>query len=155
VRGVALAIALVSLDLSAWQLGARWQLHRERCAFTRSELAAVATFVRTTLPRDARVLVHDVGYMAFAGERAMVDLVGLKTPPAVELHRRFTWATCGPARAEAVHRLALATRPTHLVVLDSWDAIYRIADGLRAHGWGVERIRPTGRYEVFALAPPP
>ena len=57
--------------------------------------------------------------------------------------------------ADAVHRLALETRPTHLVVLDSWDAIYRIADGLRAHGWRVDPVRPAGRYQVFSLAPPP
>jgi len=50
--------------------------------------------------------------------------------------------------------LALATRPTHLVVLDSWDAIYRIVDSLRARGWVVDRVRPTGRYQVFALTPP-
>ena len=115
----------------------------------------MATFVRAALPRDARVLVHDVGYIAFAGERSLVDIVGLKTPRAVALHRRFTWASCGPARAEAVHRLALATRPTHLVVLDTWDSIFRIADGLRARGWRVDPVRPTHRYLVFALTPPP
>jgi len=155
VRGVALALAVVALDASAWEVTDRWALHRQRCAFTRTELAGVATFVRTSLPRDARVMVHDVGYMAFAGERAMVDLVGLKTPAAVALHRQLTWTSCGAGRAEAVHRLALARRPTHLVVLDSWDAIYRIVDGLRAHGWRVEPARPTARYLVFALTPPP
>ena len=155
IRGAALAIALVSVDASVWGLGDRWEQHRLRCAFTRAELGGVATFVRTSLPRDARVLVHDVGYLAFAGERQLVDLVGLKTPRAVALHRRLTWATCGASRADAVHRLALDTRPTHLVVLDSWDAIYRIADGLRAHGWRVDPVRPAGRYQVFSLAPPP
>lgn len=154
IRGVALALTLVGIDASVWHVGERWRQHRQRCAFTRAELAGVTTFVRTTLPRDARVLVHDVGYMAFASERSLVDLVGLKTPPAVALHQQLTWATCGPARAEAVHRLALATRPSHLVVLDSWDAIYRIVEGLRSHGWVVERVRSTGRYQVFALTPP-
>ncbi len=145
IRGASLAIALVAFDANVWGVGDRWEQHRQRCAFTRAELAGVATFVRTSLPRDARVLVNDVGYLAFAGERRMVDLVGLKTPRAVALHRQFTWATCGASRADAVHRLALDTRPTHLVVLDSWDAIYRIADGLRAHGWRVDPARPSGR----------
>jgi len=155
IRGAALAIAVVALDANLWSVGERWEQHRQRCAFTRAELAGAATWVRTSLPRDARLLVHDVGYMAFAGERAMVDLVGLKTPRAVALHRRYTWATCGATRGDAVHRLALDTRPTHLVVLDSWDAIYRIAEGLRAHGWRVEQARPSGRYQVFSLTPPP
>lgn len=155
IRGAALALALVALDANAWHMADRWQEHRRRCGFTRAELAAVTAFVRTSLPPDARVMVHDVGYIAFASERRVIDLVGLKTPSAVALHRQHTWATCGPGRAEAVHRLALATRPTHLVVLDSWDAIFRIVDGLRAHGWGVQPVRPAGRYQVFALAPPP
>ena len=155
IRGAALALTLVAIDTNAWHLGERWREHRLRVAFTRAELRGVATFVRTALPRDARLLVHDVGYLAFAGERSLVDIVGLKTPRAVALHRRFTWASCGAARAEAVHRLALATRPTHLVVLDTWDSIFHIADGLRARGWRVEPVRPTHRYLVFALTPPP
>lgn len=154
VRGAALLLIVVTIDTSVWTARARWTEHRQRCAFTRAELASVATFARTTLPRDARLMVHDVGYIAFAGQRRVVDLVGLKTPQAVALHRRFTFPTCGPGRAEAVHRLALQTRPTHLVVFDSWDAIYRIADGLRAHGWRLEPARPVARYLIYALTPP-
>lgn len=154
VRWAALLLAIVAVDTNAWNAKARWAEHRQRCAFTRAELAGLARFVRTSLPRDARLLVHDVGYVAFAGERRVVDLVGLKTPRAVELHRRLTWATCGMGRSDAVHQLALATRPTHLVVLDSWDSIYQIVGGLRAHGWKLEPARPVARYLVYALTPP-
>ncbi len=154
VRGAALLLAIVAIDTNAQTAKARWTEHRQRVAFTRAELAGLATFVRTSLPRDARLMVHDVGYVAFAGQRRVVDLVGLKTPPAVPLHRRYTWASCGMGRAEAVHRLALQTHPTHLVVLDSWDAIYRIVDGLRAHGWKLEPARPVARYLIYALTPP-
>ena len=155
VRWAALLVAVVALDTNAPEVAARWRLHRLRVDFTRAELAGAAQWVRTALPRGARVMVHDVGYVAYAGEHPMVDLVGLKTPAAVTLHQRYTWAQCGAGRAEAVHRLALQTHPTHLLVLDSWDALYKIVEGLQARGWRVEPVRTGTRYLAYALTPPP
>lgn len=45
---------------------------------------AMARWVNQNLPKDARVGVHDVGVMAYIGNRKVYDVVGLTTPDAAE-----------------------------------------------------------------------
>ncbi|MCQ3928874.1 MAG: hypothetical protein DPW16_00315 [Chloroflexi bacterium] len=45
---------------------------------------AMARWVDKNLPKDARVGVHDVGVMAYIGNRKVYDVVGLTTPDAAE-----------------------------------------------------------------------
>ncbi len=48
--------------------------------FSRKEMAGVAEWVTENLPAGARIAVHDAGYIAFATDRTLIDVVGLKTP---------------------------------------------------------------------------
>lgn len=121
---------------------------------TIENLDGVAAWSRANLPKDARVLVHDAGYFSYATSFEIHDVVGLKTPSAIAEHTRITWATCGQARGDAVHEVALRLRPDHLVALRPWP--FPIAEMLRRHGWQLEELHhsPTNGYDVYRLRPP-
>jgi hypothetical protein len=116
--------------------------------------------VDTLRSHSARsVMVHDAGYLAYANAApSLVDMVGLKTPAAADLHRRLTWPTCGARRGEAIRALAAATVPDHLVVWEPWDEFFAVSSSLRLGGWRTEKIASLGTREpiaIFALTPPP
>jgi hypothetical protein len=123
--------------------------------FTTEQLDSVAQWSREHLPSDARVLVHDAGYFAWATPFSLVDVVGLKTPASIEDHRRWTQPSLGRDRFEAVHAIALRNHVTHAVILQAefWSSL---AEDLRRHGWGLKPLRePSGvGYAVYELTPP-
>jgi hypothetical protein len=119
------------------------------------ELDNVAQWSREHLPPDARVLVHDAGYFAWATSLVLVDVVGLKTPSSIEDHRRWTMPSTGRNRHEAVHAIAYRSRVTHAVILNAefWGDL---ANNLRQHGWTLRPIREPAAagYVVYAISPP-
>jgi hypothetical protein len=145
-------IGLVAVE-AATQVAPRWRQHLRYVGFTQGELARTTTWLNDNLPASSRVLVHDAGYVGFAGRFAIVDLVGLKTPSTRQAHAELTWPSCGAARGAAVVQIASRAHITHLVVLSGWDAAYRISAALTSAGWRVdERFR--GAYRVYEVAPP-
>ena len=151
----ATALLVVTLDQSIVAAPERWAEHQATCRFTRTELAPVADWCRLHLPPNARVLVHDAGYIAYGTRLHLIDLVGLKTPGAVAFHQRYTVPTCGAGRGEAVHQIALRAHPDYLVVLRAWDEIYRITESLHARGWRLDPLYGHDRqYIVYKLTPP-
>ena len=85
----------------------------------------------------------------------LVDVVGLKTPDAVEDHRALTAASGGQERWRAVAAIAGRHAPTHAVILADQGGFSLLADDLRRAGWSVERVRAAPSdalgYDVFAL----
>lgn len=144
VLGVSFAFAAAILPLHVNRLA-------EGLAFTRTELAGVAAWVRAHVPRDAVVAVHDAGYMAFAAERRLVDIVGLKTPAAQAAHEALTGPTRGAARGEALARILAESHVSYFVVWNEWDAIFGLTAGLRAAGVTLTRLRGEGAYAVYRL----
>ena len=153
-RRVALVVLAAGLVQTAVAFPDRWERYMETRDFTRQELAGVAGWVNANLPRGAKVLVHDAGYIAYATQLELADVVGLKTPRVVPFHEELTLPTAGVLRGEAVHRIALQEKPQYLIALNGWDWIFKIGDSLRIRGWRVESIR-SGEYSVYALTPPP
>ncbi|MCP4655825.1 MAG: hypothetical protein GY856_10445 [bacterium] len=149
-------LALIGLQL-VFTLPETLDWHRRTRFFTWNEGNGTAS-VLADLPQDSVVLVHDIGYVSFVSQLRLVDLVGLKTPENVALHRRLTYPHCGGAgREEAIGTIARETRPTHAIVLAGWDRIYRITDALRRAGWTLTTLRdprPHPGYYVYQLTPP-
>jgi hypothetical protein len=150
-------------------LPASWRDYVRNCEFTRHQVADVVGFCSRSLPPGSRLLIHDAGYLAYATRLEMIDLVGLKTPAAISYHRALTYPTNGLYRSIATSRLALATHPNYLVVLNRWDRIFDISNGLRRTGWTLEKIwgedtetealspfHPSyeAHYVVYRLSPP-
>lgn len=141
IRYCAFVILLLSILYEMGQAPAGWRAYLEGRHYTTTELADVAKFCSDRIPTTSRIMVHDAGYIAYATRFHLVDFVGLKTPAAIELHRILTFPTVGRRRAEAVHQFALRTQPEYLVMLQGWDQLFQITNGLRSRGWELEEIR--------------
>lgn len=114
-------------------------------AFTRNENAAAARWANENLPADARILVHDAGYIAWATRFRLVDLVGLKTPASIDEHRRWTLPSAGRERYRAIGAIAERNAVTHLIALNEglWSTLP--ADLQRA-GWDIRPLRTPEAY---------
>jgi hypothetical protein len=145
----ALGVALVRADVA-------WKTYVHYVQFSRTELAGVTDWLAEHVAEGDTVLVHDAGYISLRGRQPLVDLVGLKSPASVEVHRRYTWTTCGndPRAMDAIARQSGAR---YLVVLDDWDRIFQLSEGLRRTGWSVtraDRERGQTRYAVYRIVSP-
>lgn len=129
-----------------------WREHQAEQAKTRYELAGVAAWCDKNLPPESRLLIHDAGYISYATRFQMEDLVGLKTPSNITFHRDLTYPTNGAQRATAIHAAALRARADYIIVLDLWDGIFKITDGLRHYGWRLDPVRTEGIYRVYRLS---
>jgi hypothetical protein len=123
-------------------------------AITRNELVGISRWIDENLPPDARIALHDAGYVAYANDRAFTDIVGLKTPAAMAAHAAITKPSHGTRRVEALSKILRESRSNYLVVLTSWDNVGHITRGLSQQGWKVATLR-DGVYRVVRLTPPP
>ncbi|KPL51055.1 hypothetical protein ABB55_01485 [Prosthecomicrobium hirschii] len=128
--------------------------YRDATAFTAGDLDRVARHAREALPANARLLIHDAGYIAWATTLPLVDMVGLKTPSSIADHRALTLPSNGTRRGEAIARIAARGAVSHAVVLDDWNDRFGIVDGLIAAGWTVTPTGPAGAYRIYRLTPP-
>ncbi|MCX6367921.1 MAG: hypothetical protein NTX57_14630 [Armatimonadetes bacterium] len=127
------------------------------------ELDGLTKFCDTIPDEEGPLLLHDAGYMGFAGRKKLVDMVGLKTPAAIPLHQRLTEPSVGKKRLDAVEALAKEKHCGFLVVLQGWEEFHRIGAGLQARGWTVTPVRAfapdypvpeRNRYQVYKLTSP-
>jgi hypothetical protein len=157
IRWLASGIAIGTVLLSGYMAPAAWRRHIRNTGFTMRELDPVAEWARTNIPTGSKVLVHDVGYFAHATDFALVDLVGLKTPASTVVHERITFRSCGRYRREAIHQIALATRPDYLVMQPVWSGSLGLTQLLVHRGWQLQVVRPVTdpySFEVFKLQAP-
>ncbi|MFA5170703.1 MAG: hypothetical protein WC426_03975 [Sulfuriferula sp.] len=144
--------------LVVWTLPVAWSTYVNGNANTQYKLAAVAVWANSNLPDDARILIHDTGYLAYATRFELVDVVGLKTPASVEFHERLTEPSLGKNRAEAINQIASHFRPTYAIILNDDGKFWgKIAFALEGHGWKLQLLRPApniGDYAVYRLAAP-
>ena len=120
---------------------------------SRVELAGVSDWINAHLEDNAILLVHDAGYISLKGTQSLVDLVGLKTPSNIEIHKNHTYKACS-RDPSAIDLIARRNRVTHFVVLDEWDQIFHLTDGLKDTGWALNRVdgeRGASLYKVYQL----
>jgi hypothetical protein len=119
--------------------------------FARTELDGVTQWTNANLPADARVAVHDAGYAAFAIDRPLIDVVGLKTPRSREIHERITAPSAGWRRGEALAQVLAESEADYLIVWTGWDRAFALLAGLRAAGVFLEPVRAEGAYRVYRI----
>lgn len=123
--------------------------------FTRRELAGVSVWVASHVPEQSTILVHDAGYVALAGRQHLVDVVGLKSPPSMQVHAEYTWAQCS-SRTQALGVIAQQAGAEYFVVLNDWDWFFHLTDNLKDAGWDVVRVdaeRGETAYRVYRIRP--
>ncbi|MEO8503957.1 MAG: hypothetical protein ABI609_08685 [Acidobacteriota bacterium] len=154
-RRLATVLLVVATAYDLARLPEAFALNREARSFIGGETAANARWLREHLPANARVLVHDAGYVAFATPFTLIDVVGLKSPGSAVRHREITLPSCGTRRGEAIADIATAARATYLVTLAEWEQRFGFVAALEHAGWRVERLRNGhSGYSVYALTQP-
>jgi hypothetical protein len=101
-------------------------LARNSRNYTRVELAPLAEWLQANIRPQAKIMLHDAGYLGYALDNPMVDMVGLKSVQAQRLHHDLTLPTCGAIRSRAVALLIALERPDYLIVLHDWEDVFRI-----------------------------
>lgn len=131
----------------------QWKAFSEQREFTAIEQKSLVEWADSGLPKDARILLHDAGYFAWATSFSVFDIVGLKTPSSIDFHKKYTLPTGGADRLNAVDAIARKHNVTHAIILNGpfWG---RLAEDLRNTGWALTELRsPNGRgYSVYAIS---
>lgn len=126
-------------------------------SFTRNELAPIAEWAAHHLTSQDVVLIHDAGYISTIGKAKLIDLVGLKTPSSVDVHKRYTWELCG-RNIKALDVIATKNQANYFIVLDGWDQIFGLTASLRLSGWKLDllatRANGYGAYKIYRLNKP-
>lgn len=143
-----LPIAATQSAITTWS---HWDDHLEHLRFTETALAPTSAWVREHVPPDAPTLVHDIGFVAYATDNRLVDLVGLKTPASLAMHLRYTLPSCGADRALAVRAVAAAAGAEYVIILDEWDLIFGLSAGLGPHVLLWQSAPGKRHYSVYRL----
>ena len=110
----AVAIAL-AVGWIAWQQVA-WGRSFGRAAWEiRNQQVEVAHWISANLPATDRLMMNDVGAMAYFPARPIFDLCGLVTN-----HQARVWAEGSGAIYEKLERIPPAERAGHLIVYPEW-----------------------------------
>lgn len=154
-KGDALRIVtgcLVWCAVLLYPVGITWYVRACRmCDGAEHELVQ---WCEQNLPRDAKLLVQDAGYVGYGSHFRIVDYVGLKTPEAIALNKEYTWASGGARRGEVVATLSRGENAKYLVV-DLHDApTNALPRQLAALGWQLKALKPDGYYAVYRIQPP-
>ena len=152
VAATLLVLCMGQIGLNARTNAGKYLAYRDTTLY---ELFPTVRWCRYHLPPDARVLVHDAGYVAWGTDLRLTDLVGLKTPASVRYHRALTYPSGGKKRIDAVSQIARDSHADFLIVLRLWERDFGIARGLWERGWGVRPVNQDYAWVVYALSPPP
>jgi hypothetical protein len=151
-RNLYLLILPLALLQSAYAAAPRWEQHLSYLHFTKATLVPVSTWLRNNVDAEAAVLVHDIGFVSFATEARLIDLVGLKTPSSVEAHLRSTLPSCGTERHRAVRAIASAAGAEYAVILNEWDRIFDLSAGLPGAELAWRSPQRERHYSIYRLS---
>ncbi|MEX0277761.1 MAG: hypothetical protein AB3N19_09605 [Ruegeria sp.] len=112
------------------------------------------------VPDGAVIGIHDAGFIPWKVASAnpvrklnFIDLVGLKSPFAIEFHEEFTDPSNGKERWLAFDKLGRESQIDYLVILDQ--PFWRDIEANYKHaGWDIELVFANkGSYQVFEANP--
>jgi hypothetical protein len=144
-------------------IASQFRDYRERVTGYRDSSVDMVRWMNANLAEGSVVMVHDAGYVAYAGHFTLFDLVGLKTPAAAAAHKELTYPSAGKLRPDAVAKIAGEFQPRYLLVIAQWEQLYRLAGDLGANGWTVQEIYVSHVrsgtpapyiYHLYRLEPP-
>lgn len=116
-----------------------------------SDLDAASQWAAAKLPRDARLATHDIGYLSYATQLQLIDLVGLKNQAAVKVHRELTLPSIGQQRPQALSKIARQAGASHLMALTGDPFWELVVPSLASQGWRLTLLRPAGHQPGYAI----
>lgn len=157
-RRAAFSVLAVAAVHSSVALPSRFEWHRNVLRGIQRDSGETVAWLKTHLAPDARLLVHDAGFISVDTKFALVDLVGLKTPSSVPVNREAGEQVCGHGQQGVVAAIiAFQQRADTFVVMNTWDNVFQLRDGLEQMGFVVTRLdeeRGESVYRVYKLSPP-
>ncbi|MBQ9259792.1 MAG: hypothetical protein IJ187_08095 [Neisseriaceae bacterium] len=105
------------------------------------------------IPHHSVILIHDAGLISEIVKNPLVDLVGLKTPSSIDIHRKMTYQQCRRT-PDAVATIAENAQAQYFVVNRDWNRFFRLTQSLKDRGWDVKRIdneRGATHYQVYKI----
>jgi len=156
-RKQALTLIIISILLVPAGFIMQSRIYASQIGGFSTSLADVVQWMNANLQGRPTVMVHDAGYVAYAGRFPLVDLVGLKTPDAAEVHAAMTYPSAGRLRSDAIARIAEKFKPQYLLAIQDWDDMAGLVDGLRDRGWIVREVyagrapAETPRKDIYHL----
>jgi hypothetical protein len=144
----------VSAGFAALMLAVCFHFYNGERLFFEAGPRQVTLWCEQHLAPGTPVLVHDAGYLAYSSDFRTIDFVGLKTPQAIALNKKYTWPTAGEGRARVVAQMALDSGSRYLVINSHWWPVVTLDQELRALGWRVDVVDKEGAFRIYRLTPP-
>ena len=115
------------------------------------ERVAAAEWVHDHVDPGATLMVQDAGVFSIYTRNPLVDFVGLKTPSSADVHRQYTWASCGADRSKAMASIARSSGAEYFIITSDWDTSMNLSAGLREEGVSLHAVRspPSGEYGYY------
>lgn len=133
----------------------RWHNYLLLRQYYAVELPAVKQWCEQHIPAHAILLVHDAGYLAYATNFQLLDMVGLKSPELVQYHQKITLLSIGKQRIKALSAIVANRHPDYLIVTQEWNKVFGITSGLMALGWHLQLLRTSqAGYLVYKIIYP-
>ena len=155
-RNVRLTIAALSLAVLSFSAvsdsRATWRFFYP---LLHQDIAGMSHWVNQNVPKGSTILVHDVGYLSWvATGYKMTDLVGLKTPESIQVHKDVTLKTCGEKRGWAVAYIAREANPAYAITSDDWNFHFQLDQAIALAGYELTPVYDE-RYNVYKLTKKP
>jgi len=130
------ALLLVgALAQSVWTLGRDWTSRAEEVVGKYQELSAKAAWVHARTAPEAVVMVHDIGYMSYATDRSLFDVVGLRSSRAVAVNASVSDLPWLERRGQAFDRFARETGACYFIVTEGCNRWLGLTRAFEAQGW--------------------
>ena len=105
------------------------------------------------LPPESTIVIHDAGAISCDTTFHLIDLVGLKTPESAEINKQIILPSLGKRRVDALDVILRKSHAKYLILLETWDLIYKYSGGLKERGWKIEPLRGNqGDYQVYRVS---
>ncbi|MEM6738467.1 MAG: hypothetical protein AAF646_00030 [Pseudomonadota bacterium] len=156
VRDLSFAVVLGALVLNAFNAVQRVPANVASVQDKYYALTDVADWIERNTAPDEVVMIHDIGYLAYAVDRPFYDVVGLKSPASVVLNRDLTFRSGKEGRGAALAEMAHRSGARLFVVSKAWDRNFGLIRSLEAQGWSAKAHpgREMIEYMAFVLTPP-
>lgn len=139
-------IVLLAIFLQAiWFFPKHWHTYLDTRGYTKIELVGLTNWLKKNISPQSNLLVHDVGYVAFATNFHLTDMVGLKTPSSIDAHKKTPLIP-------AITSIIQHNNPHYLIIQNAWDKDFNIARGLSAANWDLKLLHTSADgYLVYRI----
>lgn len=155
-RFIASMLIVASLTFNVSHLVPSFQEKIDVIVGKRDTLSGAAAWMNRHLDPEETVLLHDIGYLSWATDQRMFDLVGLRSPEAVEFNRTLRFGNGKLGQAEALEAMLTLSGACTYVVSGGWNIDQRMTRPLIDRGWQLTP-HPAGHppgHEAYLLSAP-